>query len=155
MLQKSKFLKIMQFLALRNCRTVKSLYLAPHDFSLYFFFLGLHLHHMEVPGLEVESELQLLAYATAMDIADLSCICHLHCSLWQHQILNPLNEARDQTCILMDTSWVFNLLSHNRNTPMTSIYDSTFSFLFFFFFCCPMAYGVPGPEVRSPMPPKL
>ena len=24
----------------------------------------------------------------------------------QHQILNPLNEARDWTCILMDTGWV-------------------------------------------------
>ena len=28
---------------------------------------------------------------------DLSRICDLHYSLWQHQILNPLSEARDQT----------------------------------------------------------
>ena len=28
----------------------------------------------------------------------------LHHSSWQHQILNSLSEARDQTCILMDTS---------------------------------------------------
>ena len=31
-------------------------------------------------------------------------------------ILNPLSEARDQTCILMDTMSGFNPLSHNRNT---------------------------------------
>ena len=29
---------------------------------LFFFFLGMHLWHMEVPRLGVESELQLLAY---------------------------------------------------------------------------------------------
>ena len=31
----------------------------------FCFFLGLHLQHMEVPRLGVESELQLPAYATA------------------------------------------------------------------------------------------
>ena len=37
----------------------------------------------------------------------------LHYSLQQCMILNPLREARDQTHILVDTSWVCNLLSHN------------------------------------------
>ena len=32
----------------------------------FFFFLGLHLRHMEVTRLGVELELQLLAYTTAM-----------------------------------------------------------------------------------------
>ena len=59
----------------------------------FFFFLGLHLQHMEVSRLGVELELQLLAYGTAMQ--DLSCICNLHCSLQQHQILNLPNKARD------------------------------------------------------------
>ena len=48
-----------------------------------------------------------------------SCLCHSHSnstsephlqpayhSSQQHWILNPLSQARDQTCILMHTSWV-------------------------------------------------
>ena len=37
---------------------------------------------------------------------DPSCICNLCLSLQQCQILNPLSRARDQTCILMDISWI-------------------------------------------------
>jgi len=44
-----------------------------------------------------------------------SQICDLYHSSLQCQILNPLSEARDRTRILMDTSHVLNLLSHNRN----------------------------------------
>ena len=67
-----------------------------------FVFLG----HLEIPRLGVKSELQLLACATATATPDLSCICDLHHSSWQHQILSTLTEARDQTLILMDTSQV-------------------------------------------------
>ena len=58
---------------------------------------------MEVPGLEVISELQLLIYTTATAMPDLSYICDLNCSLWQCRILSPLSEASDQTHILMDS----------------------------------------------------
>ena len=34
--------------------------------------------HMEVPRLGVQSELQLLAYATATTMPDLSHVCSLH-----------------------------------------------------------------------------
>ena len=61
---------------------------------------------MEVPRLEVELELQLLAYATATATQDPSHRCNLYHSSWQHWILNPMIEARDRTCILMDTSWI-------------------------------------------------
>ena len=61
---------------------------------------------MEVPRLEVELQLQVLAYTTATAMWDLSHICDLHHSSQQHQILNPLIEARDPTCVLMDTSRV-------------------------------------------------
>ena len=71
---------------------------------------------MEVSGPAVKTELQLQAYTTATIMQDLSHICDLHHSLWQHQSLNPLREARDRTHILMNTSWVPNPLSHNGNS---------------------------------------
>ena len=70
------------------------------SFSLslpFFVFSGLHLQHMEVPRLRVESELQLPAYTTATATPDLSPVCNLHHSSQQ---------AWDQTCILVDTCWV-------------------------------------------------
>ena len=69
---------------------------------------------MEVPRLGVELELQLPAYISATVTWDTSHICDIHCSSWQHWILNPLSEARDQ--ILMDTSLVCNPLSCNGNS---------------------------------------
>ena len=63
----------------------------------FFCFLGPHLQHMEVPRLGVKSQQQLQAYATATEKPDLSCICDLHHSSWQHQILNPLSETKDQS----------------------------------------------------------
>ena len=76
---------------------------------------------MEVPRLGVKSELQLLAYTTTTATQDPSHICDLHRILWQHQILNPLSEAKDRTCILMDPSQVLNPLSYNRNSRSTYI----------------------------------
>ena len=75
-------------------------------FFFFFVFSGLHPRHMEVPRLGDESERQLLAYATATEMRDASCIWDLHHSSWQHQILSPLSEPGDRTCILMHTSWV-------------------------------------------------
>ena len=60
-----------------------------------FCFLGLHMQHIEVPRLGVESELQLLVYTTARTTRDLSHICNLCHSLQQCLILNILSEARD------------------------------------------------------------
>ena len=82
----------------------------------FFCFSGTHLQHIEVPRLGVKSELQVLATATATATQDPSLICNLHHSSWHCQILNLLSEARDGTHILMDTSQVNNLLSHNRNS---------------------------------------
>ena len=61
---------------------------------------------MEVTRLGVESELQLPAYATATEMSDRCCVCDLHHSSQQRQVLNPLSEARDRTCVLMDASEV-------------------------------------------------
>ena len=56
---------------------------------------------MEVPRLGVELELHLPAYTTATAIPDPCGICNVHHSSWQHRILNPLSESRDQTHNLM------------------------------------------------------
>ena len=69
------------------------LHVVPGNFFFLFFFV---LGHMEVPRLGVESELEMLAYTTATAMADPS-----HSS-WQRWSLNPLSEARNQTCSLMD-----------------------------------------------------
>ena len=54
---------------------------------LLLFFLG----HIEVLGLGVTLEMQLLAYATGMATPDLSHICEPHAAF---RILHPLSEAR-------------------------------------------------------------
>ena len=52
-------------------------------------FLGPNPLPTEVPRLGVESELQLLVYATATGMQDSSRICDLHCSSRQCRILDP------------------------------------------------------------------
>ena len=107
---------------------------------------------MEVPRLGVKLEPPLLAYAIATAMPDLSCICDLHHSLWQWQILNPLSQARGRTCILMETSRICNSLSHNWNSTISLILNLPLKLLrfgqskintwkwngycFFFFFSC-------------------
>ena len=55
---------------------------------------------MEIPRLEVKSELQLPAYTTATAMGDPSRVCELHHSSGQHQILNSLRRDRERTHIL-------------------------------------------------------
>ena len=71
-----------------------------------FCFLELHLQHMEVPRLGIKLELQLPAYTTATATWNPSHVCKLRHSSQQHQILNLLSEARDQTHILLEISQV-------------------------------------------------
>ena len=67
-----------------------------------FSFSGPHPRHMAVPRPGVKSEVQLLAYATAIAMQDRSCLCNLHHSSRQSWILNPLGEAREATT----SSWI-------------------------------------------------
>ena len=54
---------------------------------------------MEVPRIGVESELQLPAYTTATSTPDPSRIFDVHHNSHQHQVINPLSNARDWSCI--------------------------------------------------------
>ena len=101
---------------------------------------------MEVPRQGVQSELQLLAYARATATSDPSCICDLHHSSRQCQILNPLSEARDGThnlivpsricfrCAMMETPIYFIYL-------FLSLCLSLFFGLFAISWAAPAAYG--------------
>ena len=80
--------------------------LEPYLFFFFFFNFRATPQHMEVPWLGVESELQLLANATVTATPDLSRLFDLHHSSRQRQILSPLSESRDQTCILVDASQI-------------------------------------------------
>jgi len=93
-------------------------------FLFFFVFLGPHPRHMEVPRLGVELELLLPAYARATAMPDPSCVCNLHHSSWQRQILNPLSEARDQTRNPMVPSRIH---FHCAITGAQVFFDVTFS----------------------------
>ena len=97
---------------IRNVNEVKkSCFPLLKSLKIFFFFfvcfLGLHLQHMEVLRLGVKLRLQLPAYATVTAMQDPSHLHDLHHSSWQCWILiYPLSRGRDQTCVLMDISWV-------------------------------------------------
>ena len=71
-------------------------------FYLFIYFL-LFQGRTQV-RLEVQLELQLLAYATATQGP--SCVCYLHHSSLQCQILNPLRKSGDRTRNLMVSSQI-------------------------------------------------
>ena len=81
-----------------------------------------HLWHVEVPRLQVESELLL----EPMPQPDASCICDLYRSLQQCQILNPLSEARDGTCNFTGLYQVLDPLNHNGDFKREIFYSSYF-----------------------------
>ena len=79
------------------------------SFFFFFFFtaaLRPHLWHLDIPRLGVKSELWLQANTTATAVQDPSLICDLHHSSQQHQIPDPLGEAKHRTCFFMDTSQI-------------------------------------------------
>ena len=93
-----------------------------------FFFLGPHQGQMEVSSLGVESELQLLAYATATARGDMSRVCDLRHSSWQRQITDPLSKARDhQTHNLMDTSQICFSCSMTGTLPVRT-FEANYSY---------------------------
>ena len=80
-------------------------------FCFVFLFRATPVAH---GSFQARGQIGAATYATALP--DPSHICKLCCSLPQCQILNPLSKAMDWTYILMDTSQVLYLLSHDGNT---------------------------------------
>ena len=111
---------------------------------------------MEVPGLWAESELKLLAYTTSTARPDLSCICNLYHSSRQRWILNPLREARDQICVLMDTSQI-HFHWATRGSPPAETNFLTTDFFFFFFWLHPQHVKIPeaGIKLMPQLRPRL
>ena len=101
----------------------------PSFLPSFLCFLVPHLWHMEVPRFGVKSELHLLAYTTVTVRPDPSHICNVPHSSWPCWIVNLLSEAREQTCILRDTSWVHNPLGCNGNSLDTFFLNVLLGFL--------------------------
>ena len=88
---------------------------------------------MEVPRLEVQSELQLLAYTTATATQDRSCICEILLHLATPDP-NSLSKARDGNQVLMDTGQI-RFRCATRGTPTLLVSEGR--------------EGLPsGPEIR-------
>ena len=47
---------------------------------------------------------------------------------------NPLSKAKDWTCIIVDASWILNLLSHDENALKSVLSDKLFYFSFHFLY---------------------
>ena len=85
---------------------LKFLTMSPFDFFFFFFFLfWLPPGHMEVPGPGIESKSELRPRP----------------QLQQHQILNPLCWAGDQTSASTETSWIINSLCNSGNSHYLSL----------------------------------
>ena len=80
----------------------------PHSQSLrIFFFQDLTRGIWKFPGQGLNWRYSCQPMPQQQQRWDLSQVCNLHHSSRQHWIhLDPLSEARDQTQILMDTSWI-------------------------------------------------
>ena len=74
-------------------------------FLILFFCLFLGPQPVAFGGSQARGLIRAVA-ATATATWDPTCICDPHHCSQQHQILNPLSEARDQTCNLMVPSQV-------------------------------------------------
>ena len=91
---------------------------------MIFFFLGLF---RAAPAAYRSSQgrgqigAAAASLATATAIPDLSLVCDLHHNPGLRQILNPLSEARDRTCVIVDRFCLLPL-SHDGNSPS---YDYT------------------------------
>ena len=92
-------------------------------FLFFFFFFLIRAAPMAYASSQAWSQIRSAAAGLHHSLSKAGSELHLQPtpSSWECRILNPLSEARDQTRILKDISWVLNPLSHNRNSPSSSL----------------------------------
>ena len=119
----AQFLTIIPLVCFYPCSTIGKVY-----FSLCIFFLLCLFLFTAAPAAYRSSQAKgrirtlMGAYATAMGILDLSCICGPHhvCSSTGssiHQVRPVIKTTSSQTLC-----WVLNLLSHNGNSSLCLVY---------------------------------
>ena len=86
--------------------------------KLFISFLGPHQQHMEIPGLGIESELQLPTSET-------------YGAAWG-QILDHRGKPRIKLASSLTLCWVPNSLSHNGNSVFIFLKVLSYSFFFYF-----------------------
>ena len=92
-----------------------------HTWFYFIVSLGPHPWHMDVPRLRAESELQLPAYTTATALGGggggIRAMFATYTAADSNTgSLTHWSRPGIRTRILLDTSWVLNPLSHNRNS---------------------------------------
>ena len=72
-----------------------------------------------------------MAYGDSQDKDSIAAVAvSLHHSSRQHQIHNPLGEARDRTYVLMDTSWVSYHWATKGTPELSHYYSNVNKFMF-------------------------
>ena len=86
----------------------ESLVFCSHKFFVFCLFAFSGAAPAAYGGSQARGQIELRppAYTTVIATPDPSHVCDLHHSSRQCWILNPLIEARDLTCVLMDACWV-------------------------------------------------
>ena len=96
---------------------------------LFFLLLGPHMQHLEVPRLWVEQELHLLAYTKPQQHRILATSVTYTAVHSNAGLFVPLSKAKDESCVLMDTSQV-RYHSAMVGTPTCTFCLHTPAFLF-------------------------
>ena len=92
------------------------LYYFIYYYYYYYYYCLLRTTPMVYEGTQARAWIGAVAATAAPDP---SHICELHHnSPWQHQILKPLSEAKDWTCIFMGTTQVHYCWAKTWGTPL-------------------------------------
>ena len=101
-----KTLNLIQILYQNEWKILSALKSYNRDFFFFVFFRALMAHGNPQARGSIKAVAAGLYHNHRTVGSELNRVCDLYHSSWQHQILNPLSEAMDRTCNLMDPSRV-------------------------------------------------